>query len=435
MRSLTDPGTVSSHIAALTAGVLNTMRISQVKFMTVALLLGGIVLIGGGTGLGYLLGNRAPSGPLTDARSGDVPPEQVGPLPKPLATPMTDDDKIQGTWTITNADSLQQGVQWTFKNGKLDGFGQPNEQVNTWYKLDPQLNPRGIDLTVQVGWDGPVLIRKQGIYQLDENVLKVAFSPDGQARSKAFSAGVLGAVLILKRESTANPVARQAAPRDSTNTWSRSVNGLQARITLIEKGKINGTRSLIPYLELRNSGNSAYPLKVRCGGGHVKFELVDADGKVVGSGYTLPRSGPHPDPGTTSLPVDSSMRINMHCTNWGVPKDTAAMISTDSGAWVLKPEQKGNVFLRATIKGEKPGDESDRTWHGTIETPRVKVDWSRPKKRDDPPQEKEEADHNEVALRHLVDNSDVIVVGKIVMRLGSHEERGHKESRNPGKRD
>jgi hypothetical protein len=27
------------------------------------------------------------------------------------------------------------------------------------------------------------------------------------------------------------------------------------------------------------------------------------------------------------------------------------MISTDSGAWVLKPEEKGKVFLRATVKG------------------------------------------------------------------------------------
>jgi hypothetical protein len=66
----------------------------------------------------------------------------------------------------------------------------------------------------------------------------------------------------------------------------------------------------------------------------------------------------------------------MYCSNWGVPKDAPAMISTDSGAWVIQAEEKGKVFLRATIKGTKAAADPDRTWHGTIETPLVKVDWS-----------------------------------------------------------
>ena len=144
---------------------------------------------------------------------------------------------------------------------------------------------------------------------------------------------------------------------------------------MVEKPKDNGTRSLVPYLELRNVGNSAYPLKVRCGDGYVKFELVDADGKVIRDGWSLRRSGPHPDPGTVALPLDSSMKISMYCSNWGVPKDAAAMISTDSGAWVLQPEEKGKVFLRATITDANVESDPDRTWHGTIQTPAVKVDW------------------------------------------------------------
>jgi hypothetical protein len=66
----------------------------------------------------------------------------------------------------------------------------------------------------------------------------------------------------------------------------------------------------------------------------------------------------------------------MHCTNWGVPKDAAAMIATDSGAWVLAAEEKGKVFLRATIKGAKAESDPDRTWYGTLETPLVKVNWA-----------------------------------------------------------
>jgi hypothetical protein len=170
--------------------------------------------------------------------------------------------------------------------------------------------------------------------------------------------------------------AAPAAPPDDADTWSKPIRGLQTRITLIEKPKINGTRSLVPYLELRNVGDSAYPLKVRCSGGHVKFELIGMDGKVVRDGSVLDRSGPHADPGTILLPFDSSMRLGMYCSNWGVPKDASAMIATDSGAWVLQSQHKGKVFLRATIKGTKVDSDPDRTWYGKIETPLIKVNWS-----------------------------------------------------------
>jgi hypothetical protein len=164
-----------------------------------------------------------------------------------------------------------------------------------------------------------------------------------------------------------------AGPPEDADTWSKATRDIQARITLVEKPAINGTRSLVPYLELRNVGSSAHPLKVPCG--HVRFDLVDAAGKVVRDGWTLPRSGPHADPGTVILPFDSSMRVGMYCSNWGVPKDAGAMIATDSGAWVIQPEEKGKVFLRATIKGDKVESDPDRTWYGRMETPLVKVDW------------------------------------------------------------
>ena len=165
-----------------------------------------------------------------------------------------------------------------------------------------------------------------------------------------------------------------AGPPDDTG-WSKTTRDIQARVTLVEKTAVNGTRMLTPYLELRNVGSSAYPIKVRCSGGQVAFKLVDADGKVVRDGDSMPRSGPHADPGTVSLPNDSSIRVGMHCTNWGVPKDAAAMISTDSGAWVIKAEEKGKVFLRATLTGKQVESDSDRTWYGTIETTPLKVDW------------------------------------------------------------
>lgn len=156
-------------------------------------------------------------------------------------------------------------------------------------------------------------------------------------------------------------------------SWSRPTNGLQARVVLEERPKFNGTRQLIPYLELRNVTDQAAALKVRCDSGHVKFELIGVDGQAVRDGATMVRSGPHADPGTARLPHDSSMRIGMYCSNWGVPKDAAAMISTDTGAWVLQQKEKGIVFLRVTVKGAKV-ETDDRIWHGEIQAT-VKVDW------------------------------------------------------------
>src|SRR5262245_11797528 len=190
---------------------------------------------------------------------------------------------------------------------------------------------------------------------------------------------LLAAVVVLSAAAPSADVA--AGPPDDAGGWSKTTRDIQARVTLVEKPKVNGTRSLVPYLELRNVGSSAYPIKVRCGPGHVKFELVEADGKAVRGGDSLPRGGHHAEPltdsepGTGACPRDSSIRVSMYCSNGGVPKDAAAMVSTDSGAWVLKPEEKGKVFLRATLKGEKVESDPDRTWYGTIETPLVKVDW------------------------------------------------------------
>jgi hypothetical protein len=186
------------------------------------------------------------------------------------------------------------------------------------------------------------------------------------------------------------PGAQKEVPMNAANPvkpsddWSKAVNGLQARVVLVEKPRSNGTRMLHPYLELRNVDDMAYPLKVRLGGAHAKFALVDAAGKVLGDGLSLPRSGPHPDPGTVSLPLDSTLRVGMHCANWGIPRDAAAMIATDSGAWVLKPEQEGKVFLRATVSGKK--DKDERVWSGELEV-KVRVTWSGDDAKPAPPEE------------------------------------------------
>jgi hypothetical protein len=168
-------------------------------------------------------------------------------------------------------------------------------------------------------------------------------------------------------------VARPSAASRESDSWSQPTNGLQARIMLVEKPKEFGTRWIVPYLELRSVRELALPMEVCCDRRHVQFELVDAAGNAVTNRASLSRSGPVPNLGSIILPPDSSIRISMECRNWGV--SGAAMISTDSGAWALQDADRGHIYLRASIVGDRVEDDRYKIWRGKIETPLLKVDW------------------------------------------------------------
>lgn len=159
-------------------------------------------------------------------------------------------------------------------------------------------------------------------------------------------------------------------------TWSVATNGLQARLILVERPKLYGTRWLVPYLDLRNVRNLGNQMEVQCDARHLKIELVDANGKMLRDGWSLPRSGFPRQLGLVILPFDSSIRICLECTDWGIQRDAAAMVSTDSGAWIIQPSEKGKVYLRATLTGDKPAMPPYwKTWYGTIQTPLLKINW------------------------------------------------------------
>ncbi len=167
---------------------------------------------------------------------------------------------------------------------------------------------------------------------------------------------------------------RAASTHEDEGEWSQEVNGLRARLKLVEKGKLYGTRWLVPYLELRNVRDLDNQLEVNLDSRHLKVELIGADGAPVRSGSTFPRSGPTAELRAIILPRDSSIRVSLENRNWAVSKDAPAMVSTDSGAWVIREDEKGKVFLRATLTGEKSSPEW-KAWSGNLQTPPVKVDW------------------------------------------------------------
>src|SRR5437762_3513649 len=98
--------------------------------------------------------------------------------------------------------------------------------------------------------------------------------------------------------------------------WSSTVNGIQSRLTLVQKKEHNGTRWLVPYLELRNVREPVNQIEINCDRNHL------------------------------------------------------TMVSTDSGAWVLEDAEKGKVFLRATVTNEpiETSFNNWKRWYGTIRT-------------------------------------------------------------------
>ena len=184
--------------------------------------------------------------------------------------------------------------------------------------------------------------------------------------------------LLLMLIALAPDALNSAFPVSANDGWSEAANGLQARLELVEREKLYGTRWLAPHLELRNVRDVGNQMEVNCDYRHLKVELVDANGSPLRDGQSSPRTGPIPDLTVIVLPWDSSIRLNLECKNWGITKDAAAMVATDSGAWVIQENEKGKVYLRATLTGEKiePSHNSWKRWSGKIQTPLLKVDWN-----------------------------------------------------------
>src|SRR5262245_66618893 len=107
----------------------------------------------------------------------------------------------------------------------------------------------------------------------------------------------------------------------ANDDWSKAVNGLQARLDLVEREKKYGTRWLAPYLELRNVRDLGNQMEVNCDYRHLKVELVDANGSPLRDGWSSPRSGPRVagrsgpthELNVIVLPWDSSIRLNLEC--------------------------------------------------------------------------------------------------------------------------
>ncbi len=158
------------------------------------------------------------------------------------------------------------------------------------------------------------------------------------------------------------------APPDS---WSKPVNGLQARLSFAHKETVNGTPIIITYLELRNVSDTANVMEVPLNKDKMQFIVTDEAGKKV-----APADGPFDEIsveiGSVRLPRDSSMRINIASRGAGIPKDQAAHLDLGPTHWYFKRGEEKSYYLQAKFTVDQPKTKGAH-WHGSIDIPKTNI--------------------------------------------------------------
>jgi len=186
-------GIVSAPVAVLSKGVVQAMFWAKIKLATAMLVAASVI---------------GASGILAFSLSGaNEPPDK--------AEVKSDQEKLQGTWTIVkyevqgkevpegaNAKQFQQELKAgkftiTFTGDEMIFKSGDNSRKGT-YKLDAAQTPKWLDLTTPLlmGLDG---ITEPGIYALEGDTLKICI---GEKRPTKFetSKDARGMLLLLKRE-------------------------------------------------------------------------------------------------------------------------------------------------------------------------------------------------------------------------------------------
>jgi hypothetical protein len=199
-------------------------------------------------------------------------------------------------------------------------------------------------------------------------------SPIHKWRAVGFKeqATFLAKVKLGEAEFQSNEVvlAVKAADAEDDDSWSKAVNGLQARLGFASKETLNGTPIITTYLELRNVSEVANVMEIPLDLEEIEFTVTDASGKEV-----RPSNGPFDgtsvELGVLRLPFDSSLRFNIASRGAGVPKDQGGLLDLGPSAnWVFKRGEDQDYFLATKFVVEAS---AEGRWSGTIAIPRTRI--------------------------------------------------------------
>jgi hypothetical protein len=173
--------------------------------------------------------------------------------------------------------------------------------------------------------------------------------------------------------------------------WSKPVEShdrfLQARWLLLEgrsRAYAGPGQEILLYVELQNA-NGAWgePLRIYFNAAEgLKFEVLDADGKVVAPSPTA-GSGGDVGAGWITLPYDSSVRLRANPGGWGTPKDAALALPLrplNGQYWLFREAPAGDHFVTAKLTIAPPSEDTFEhrdDWRGVIDFPKTKLSFKK----------------------------------------------------------
>jgi hypothetical protein len=173
---------------------------------------------------------------------------------------------------------------------------------------------------------------------------------------------------------------------DDTNqifigNWSDTVGGLRMRFVVSSKQERADFRRAVVYLEMENVSNVINPIEFNSSFS-LNCTLTNSAGNpppnamCLTSGFVCP-------PYWIYIPCDSTLKMRVDDMNsWsvGIKGQTGVSMAVGSGCWLVPDNITNEYFLTGVFKVEQilqPEPEHIHAWNGTIQLPRVKIDFQK----------------------------------------------------------
>jgi RNA polymerase sigma factor (sigma-70 family) len=297
-------GVVSTKVAALTEGVMKAMLLTKLKAVMIAMLVLGMIALGGGL-LTYHHSAAAQPGraanPMdekdvegkTRKGEGDGKDRKASQPAKPKEAD-TDTDRFQGSWTLVSEEqdgkpqpAPEQKKIYTFAGDKLrltiEGGDLPEPITDkSGFRLSPTKKPKEIDglADAKTGM--------KGIYLLDGDTLKICIALPGKDRPTEFLSRQGNCLMTLQR------VAKPKEPKELRNLPAPKGKAQKADDVIqvdVTTGMFGGYGGKIPDLTL--------------------YAYLMFDGKIVGLDFSKNQAvqkqmrdwygDPPAEPGSTAI--------------------------------------------------------------------------------------------------------------------------------------
>jgi hypothetical protein len=346
-------GTVSAKVLTLTEGMVKTMFLNKLRtlMLAIALILVGAVALAHGMFPGGQAGGKDETAPR---KAGGDLPVRMAVVERPL--------RVNGELVFDDQGKAKR---------ERRTVGGP--QLTKLMAFFPEMG-RNRKSPIAGGWKAEYTVRFQGdrgkpfvtVRTNDECSLWSEGQGDWQAK-----AGLKDYMDELFKRPAPEKKGPDKSPRkQAEDGWSKPVNGLRARLVVVQKEPFNGTPVLVAYLELRNVSDRFNPLEVPWEQAELKFTVTDATGQAV-----RPANGPYSEirgpVGLLRLPFDSELRFNITHRGAGVPKDQGGILDLGvTSHWIFPPGDGQVYYLQGTLTLR---NNNEQLWSGTIALPRARI--------------------------------------------------------------